>query len=140
MSALSDLAQYLKDRLPAVGGRVYPQLAPQGDPPPFVIYQEDSTDPAYELSGEAGYCELTASYTVWSPDYSQCEAILDDLRQVLTAVEDKIVGDTKLDCVLVETSDADTIEVQDGQPTGLQSKTLRFFIRHFRTAATVPGA
>lgn len=139
MSVLSDLATYLRDRIPAVEGRIYAQLARQGDPPPFIVYQEDSTDPAYELSGEAGYCETYATYTAWSDDYAQCEELVDDLRLVLTAVVDRIVASTLIDCILIEPSEADTIEIKDGMPTGLQSKTVRFFIRSFRTAATVPG-
>lgn len=139
MSALSDLATYLKDRIPTVDGRVYAQLAPQGDPLPFLVYQEDTSEPAYQLDGEAGYCELYATYTAWALDYTQCEDIVNDVRLVLTAVVDRIIGDTPIDCILVEPSEADTVEIRDGQPSGFQSKTVRFFIRHFRSAATVPG-
>lgn len=139
MSALADLAVYIRDRIPAVQGRVYAQLAPQGDGHPFIVYQEDSTDPAYELSGEAGYCELYATYTAWSLDYAECESLVDQLRLVLTGAVDRTVESTLIDCILIEPSEADTVEIRDGQPSGFLSKTVRFFIRYFRTAATVPG-
>lgn len=139
MSALSDLAAFLRDRIPEVEGRVYAQLAKQGDPPPFIVYQEDSTDPAYELTGEAGYCEMMASYSAWSLDYTQCEELVDAIRLALTGVVDRTIASTTFDCILIEPSESDTIEVRDGEPTGMQSKTVRFFIRYFRPASTVPG-
>lgn len=139
MSALADLALYIADRIPELEGRVYPLLARQGEPAPHLAYQQDSDTPGYELSGEAGYAELMASYTVWSLDMTQCEQIMDALRVALTGIVDLTIGDTKLDVVLVEGGEADGFEVLEGQATGLLSKTQQFFVRYFRTVATAPG-
>ena len=139
MSALSDLASYLADRIPEVEGRVYPLLAQQGEPTPYLVYQQDSETPGYELSGEAGYAELMATYAVWSRDMGECERLMDATRLALTGVTDLTIGDTQIDVVLVESGETDAVQVLDGEATGLLSKSQQFFIRYFRTVATAPG-
>lgn len=139
MSALSDLAGYVADRLPAVEGRVYPLVGKQGETRPTITYQEDSATPFYQLDGEAGYTELQATYTAWSLDYAQCEDLIDELRLALTGVIDKTIGDTVIDCILVEPSEADTSELIEGTDQFVYSKSCAFFIRYYRTAALAPG-
>lgn len=139
MSALSDLAGYLKDRIPAVEGRVYPLVGRQGEARPTITYQEDSVTPFYQLDGEAGYCELQATYTAWALDYATCEELVDQVRLALTPVIDLTIGDTLIDCILVEPSEADTAELIEGTEGYYYSKATAFFIRYYRTAALAPG-
>lgn len=139
MSALSDLASYVKDRLPEVEGRVYPLVGKLGESRPTITYQEDSATPFYQLDGEAGYTELQATYTAWALDYASCETLSDQLRLILTGVVDKTIGDTLIDCVLVEPSEADTAELIEGTDRYVYSKSCAYFIRYYRTAAVAPG-
>ena len=139
MSALGDLAGYVKDRLPEVEGRVYPVVARQAEPRPTVTYEENSTTAFYQLDAEAGYAEMNATFTAWSADYAECEYLADQLRLILTPIIDATIGDTKIDCVLVEQSEADNFELKEGTDGGVFSKPQQFFIRYFRTAALAPG-
>lgn len=139
MSALSDLAGFVAAHLPLVEGRVYPVVARQAEPRPCVTYTQDTEDAQHFLDQEAGYVELTATYTAWSPDYAECETLVEQLRLSLGGLRDATIGDTLIDCVLVEDGGSDSFEVLEGTDTGVYSKTLSFFIRYERLAATVPG-
>ena len=139
MSALSDLGHYAADRIPLVQGRVYPVRGKQGEDWPTITYQEDSTQAFYCLDQEAGFAEMTATFTAWSTDYSQCEFLVEQLRGTLSAVVDKTIGDTLIDCVLVEDGQSDSFSVLEATDEGVYSKPISFFVRYFRTAAVAPG-
>lgn len=139
MSALGDLAEFLADRLPEVGGRVLPVKIDQDEPRPAVTYTEQSNSPIYDLNGETGHTELTADYVVWADNYTTAEGVLDKVRLILTKVRDETIGGTVFDCVILEPTDADTFDLQEGFDEGVYSKGVRFFIRYQRAVASVLG-
>lgn len=138
MSALADLAEYLKDRIPLVEGRVLPLFGGQQEPRPTIIYQQDSSTPYYLMTGECDFTEMQVSYTAWSPDYAECEAITEQVRLALTGIVD-LVGSTSIDCVLIESGEADGFEVQEGTGKAIYSQARSYFVRYSQIAATAPG-
>lgn len=104
--------------LQGMGANVYPLVAPEDAPYPFIVYQRVSTLP---IRSHAGNVMDRPRYqiSVWSNSYEQVVDVAENIKQAL----DLNQADFKL-----ATRESE-IESTDAEP-GLYRKVLDFFIWH----------
>jgi hypothetical protein len=66
-----------------VGFRVYPLLAPAGDPLPIVTWQRTGIAREQTLKNPMGVPRVTLDYVVYGTSYEQARTVADAMRRVL---------------------------------------------------------
>ena len=63
-----------------VGARIYPTQAPQGQDPPYVVFQQVSVDHIEVMAGSHGLGRATTQITSWARTYRGAHEIAEEIR------------------------------------------------------------
>lgn len=73
---------------------IYPLQAPQGSRVPFIVLDQVSDSPEYELQGESGLSRLTAQVDCYGKNYAEADDLADKVRNRLSGNGPVLLNET----------------------------------------------
>jgi len=144
MSFRSDLFDYLKNVSRNIAtytgsgssAKIYPNTAPQGTAPPYVVYSQVSNFHEHTLTASAGVARPLIQFVCWDNDSVTTDAMGDALRKDLDGFGPALMGSTYIRRIHLET-DSDSIEDPTvGEEFPQWARILDFRIVHTETVPT----
>lgn len=107
----------------AVGGRIYPTLAPSTAPLPYVVYQRIDEEESGHLGGLSGLSRATYQFNIWGRTEQHVETVLQALKLALDRYRGLMGSVPVVECRI--TSILDGLEPPvEGETQGIPQRTV----------------